>query len=190
MKKQPKITAATRNAFIEAFFVLYEKKPIEKISIRELSEKAGYNRSTFYQYFKDIYDLFYQIEDDMVHYMKEIIGQHIGKNHPEEVFISVFSTIFREKSKYFHVIFNQTPHNHFSQKLKEEMVPLFAEKMNFPIDQPQTQYLLDFYFSGILSVFRRKALSPQDMTQEEFAKLIKSIVDGMQRSGLFPNNIE
>lgn len=32
-------------------------KPLEKISIRELTEKANVNRQTFYYHFEDIYDL-------------------------------------------------------------------------------------------------------------------------------------
>ena len=190
MKKQSQITTATRNAFFEALFVLHEKKPVEKITVRELSEKAGYNRSTFYQYFKDLPDLIFQIENDMIQYIKELISQHIGKNHPEEVFIHVFTTIFQEKSNYLKVVFSQTPYNHFSQKIKEEMTPLFAQKMKLPLEQPQTRYLLDFYFSGILSVFRRRSLFPQEISTEEFEKLIKKIVDVMQKSELFISSNE
>ena len=34
--------------FLTAFWKLYEKKELEKISIRELCQTAGYNRTTFY----------------------------------------------------------------------------------------------------------------------------------------------
>lgn len=43
--------------FLTAFWKLYEKKELEKISIRELCQTAGYNRTTFYVYYDDIYDL-------------------------------------------------------------------------------------------------------------------------------------
>ncbi|MCD8390562.1 MAG: TetR/AcrR family transcriptional regulator C-terminal domain-containing protein [Firmicutes bacterium] len=33
-----------------------KKKPVQKISIRELTQKANINRQTFYYHFKDIYD--------------------------------------------------------------------------------------------------------------------------------------
>ena len=48
---------STKGNFITAFWQLYEDKRIEKISIRELCQVAGYNRATFYAHFKDIYDL-------------------------------------------------------------------------------------------------------------------------------------
>lgn len=58
MNKQPEITHATREAFIEAFVILYKQKPMEKITVKELAALAGYNRTTFYHYFDDIYALY------------------------------------------------------------------------------------------------------------------------------------
>ena len=51
---------STKENIIEAFWKLYAEKPIEKITIQELMNKAGYHRSVFYVYFKDIYDLLEQ----------------------------------------------------------------------------------------------------------------------------------
>lgn len=66
MHKSPKITDATRQAFLEAFCILCNKKPVGKITIKEITAKAGYNRCTFYQYFHDVYDLLAYIEDEVI----------------------------------------------------------------------------------------------------------------------------
>ena len=50
MKKQPHITEQAKNNLRIAFWSLYAQKPIEKISIKEITELAGYNRGTFYLY--------------------------------------------------------------------------------------------------------------------------------------------
>jgi AcrR family transcriptional regulator len=71
VKKQPQITEKTRQMFINVFCELYSKKPIEKISAQEIANRAGYNRSTFYQYFTDIYELLNFIENDLLNYIKE-----------------------------------------------------------------------------------------------------------------------
>lgn len=70
------LTAAdkTRQAFIEAFCLLYNQKPIEKITVQEIAKKAGYNRSTFYQYFLDIDDLLDEVENTMLEYICEKRG--------------------------------------------------------------------------------------------------------------------
>lgn len=71
MKKQPQITEKTRQKFVEVFCELYSQKPIEKISVQEIANKSGYNRSTFYQYFTDIYELLDSVENDLLNDIKK-----------------------------------------------------------------------------------------------------------------------
>ena len=49
-----------------ALLSLNKEQRIEEISIRELTQKAGISRSTFYAYFDDIYSLREKIEDDIL----------------------------------------------------------------------------------------------------------------------------
>lgn len=60
MRKQPEVTEQTKTNLRTAFWELYKEKPIEKITIKEITDAAGYNRGTFYLYYKDVYDLFTQ----------------------------------------------------------------------------------------------------------------------------------
>ncbi len=56
----------TKNSIIDAFIQLRAKKPLEKITIRELSQLAGINKATFYLHYQDIYDLAHQLETDVI----------------------------------------------------------------------------------------------------------------------------
>lgn len=47
MKKQPQITEQTKDKLRSAFWTLYSSKPIDKITIKEITDLAGYNRGTF-----------------------------------------------------------------------------------------------------------------------------------------------
>ena len=47
----------TKNSIINAFIQLRASKPLEKITVKELSELAYINKATFYTYYQDIYDL-------------------------------------------------------------------------------------------------------------------------------------
>ena len=51
MKKQPQVTAITRQNIADAFWELYKTKPMEQITVKDVIAKAGYNRGTFYEYF-------------------------------------------------------------------------------------------------------------------------------------------
>lgn len=60
--KQPAVTEQTKTNLRRAFWQLYEQKPIQKITVKQITDLAGYNRGTFYLYFKDVYDLLEDIE--------------------------------------------------------------------------------------------------------------------------------
>ena len=65
MKKHPEATALTRENLLQAFWSLYCRKEITHISVKQITDRAGYNRSTFYEYFVDT-DLLNQLEDSLI----------------------------------------------------------------------------------------------------------------------------
>lgn len=61
----------TKKSIKEAFLKLRAEKPLEKITVKELAELAYINKATFYSYYKDIYDLAEQLEDEVIHSIVE-----------------------------------------------------------------------------------------------------------------------
>ena len=186
MKKQPQRTAMTRSILIDTSIELCEQKEIDKITVSELSCKAGYNRSTFYQYFDDTYHLLSCIEDDLLLYIKDTVVKQIGKERPEEFFINGFIRIHTEKGKVLKLLLRRNSSNQFPTKLKEALIPAFATQMHLDAADEQVIYILDFYLSGIISVLSRWVTAETPMPPEEYALLMRRIVEGMGKSGLFP----
>lgn len=58
-------TAYTRMVIKEALYALLEKKYLSQITVKELCEKAGINRATFYRNYADIYDLYGKLEEEL-----------------------------------------------------------------------------------------------------------------------------
>ncbi len=48
----------TKKMITESVFRLAEKKPLNKITVRDITDDCGITRNTFYYYFHDIYDVF------------------------------------------------------------------------------------------------------------------------------------
>lgn len=71
-----KTKCAIRNAFLQ----LRSKKPLEKITVKELSTLANINKATFYLHYHDIYDLSESLERDVVQSCLD------GIEHPENIF--------------------------------------------------------------------------------------------------------
>ena len=47
----------TKDAIAKALTDLLQERPIEKITIKDITDRCGINRQTFYYHFSDIYDL-------------------------------------------------------------------------------------------------------------------------------------
>ena len=56
----------TKRNIINAFIELRAKKPLERITVKELSELALINKATFYSHYEDVYDLSKQLEDETI----------------------------------------------------------------------------------------------------------------------------
>ncbi len=186
MKKQPERTAMTRSILIDTFLELSKEKPLDKITVSEICSKAGYNRSTFYQYFSDTRHLLSDIGEDLMLYIKDTVINQVGKAHPESYFIESFIHIYEEKRYVLKLLLGDNP-NSFSVKLKETMIPLFSKQMQMPIGDEETIYKLDFYLSGIISMVSRWVTSEPAMPPEQYALITRQIVEGMRKSGLFPS---
>ncbi|MBQ8296990.1 MAG: TetR/AcrR family transcriptional regulator [Ruminococcus sp.] len=73
-------TERTRKNIINAFLQLRSKKPLEKITVKELSALAEINKATFYLHYHDIYELAETLENEVVQATLH------GIEHPELIF--------------------------------------------------------------------------------------------------------
>ncbi len=64
----------TKRSIHNAFLELRAKKPLERITVRELCEKAEISKATFYLHYRDMFDLSEQLQSevirDIVQYVK------------------------------------------------------------------------------------------------------------------------
>ena len=74
MNKQDSKYFNTASYMDEALLVLLEKKDYDFITVKEVCQTAGVNRSTFYLHYTDIYDLLEQTENDLKNEILEIVN--------------------------------------------------------------------------------------------------------------------
>jgi AcrR family transcriptional regulator len=76
-------TQLTYSLLRQAFTDLLKHKPIQRITVKELCQKAGVNRSTFYAHYVDIYDLLAKLEEDMVEDFQKALDPLLGAGTEE-----------------------------------------------------------------------------------------------------------
>lgn len=63
----------TRAAIEQAFYDLAQTKDVSRITVRELTERSGVSRGTFYLHYHDVYDLLSQREAEILAQLKEAL---------------------------------------------------------------------------------------------------------------------
>lgn len=68
-------TQYTRRAMQDALVELLERKPLARITVRELCDLADVNRSTFYAHYDGLEDLLHDIEDEAIAWVSAALEQ-------------------------------------------------------------------------------------------------------------------
>jgi len=170
MNKQPEVTGRTRQALVSAFCALYQQKPIERITVQEITRASGYNRSTFYQYFTDIYDLLDYVENDVLAF----VGARVGAGNTS---IHDMLALYEEKGPYLDALFGGFGNNRFFERLKDVM-PIEAFAPSLPNDSPAAPYLAEYHKSTMLSLFSLWQRRGRDLPPDALAELMHRLYSG------------
>ncbi len=103
----------TEKAIKEAFLTLLDKKPIARISVKDIVEECGINRNSFYYHYSDINELVSEIIREEI---DNAIGGHKVVNSLEASFEVALSFILDHKKPMYH-IFNSLSRDSFEKAL-------------------------------------------------------------------------
>ena len=143
----------TKENLTEAFWQLYEKKEISKITVKEITTLAGYNRSTFYEYFKDVYDVLDQLEESLIR--EPMIPLRRPKEGIEaESIMMALSEEFERNKRYFSVLLGDNGDPKFHSKIKNKIKPKIKEKIeSLGIkDETKINILIEYKVSAMIGI--------------------------------------
>ena len=84
----------TRMMIQQTFLDLLKKKPISKITVKEICDIAQINRATFYKHYQDPYDLLEQFQNEAIQGLLDMIEASSEKS-TEQILLSIL-TIMKE----------------------------------------------------------------------------------------------
>jgi hypothetical protein len=175
MKKNPEQTKMTQSNFQEAFWTLYAKQSIDEITVKDICNIAGYNRSTFYQYYADVYDVLRKFEDRFLDEVGEFVLKLVKQANSldaSQTNEAVFE-LLTQNNKYISVLFGPHGDAEFTQKIVETLKPIWI-KYFFRTDQytpAEVDLLMEHYISGLLSMFRKWFFDQNGISVERIVQL-------------------
>ena len=150
----------------EALITLLEKKDFEYITIKEICDTAGVNRSTFYLHYENTSDLLkettrYIIDKHLAYYeidQKRISLQFETCKREELLFITdeylePYLTFIKDNQRLFKISikqFNSLSMNEVYSKMFDHIFSPILERFHVP--EKERAYVMKFYLTGVFAI--------------------------------------
>lgn len=147
--------AKTVRSITNAFLELRARKPLEKITVRELSERAEINKATFYLHYHDIYELSEFLERDVVRSTINAI------THPETIFsdprrfVRELSDAFISNEQLIKILFEGNRSSSFVSLLESEITHIIESHYpDYRIDIEDRMMMTYLIYGGYYTYFK------------------------------------
>lgn len=170
------LSQQTKSAYAHALRNLLIKKPLQKISIGELSTACNKNRNTFYYHFTDIYDLLRWMLQQECDYVLEQIKPY---DSTEDALGYILKYIDNNKSM-IRKIYESMGHDEMRRNYYDNFYALLnavirggEKKMNVSVSDEFRDFLTAFYteaFAGMIVQWIKKedAETPEEFLHKLF----------------------
>lgn len=189
MNKRPELTAKTREAITEAFWRLYKAKGLDSITVKEVAAKAGYNRSTFYQYFPDVPSILRHLELSLIPSAPEDLPPRGASGGGEGARpLREFMELYEKNREYFQVLLGDRGDPAFRGRIKRHVRPLVLGMLQVPPGSGEferelaAEYIISAMIGALDFWFSREDTPPaerfmafmNDMVERGFSRWIKA----------------
>lgn len=133
--KQANRTEQTKESFRRALLTLMQEKPANKITVKELTGMTGYDRTTFYRYYQDIYDLLDDIQESILKDIQELMDRYtedMVRESPYGFIRGMFE---------------------YSQQHKEAILTLFPNRVYLDLNRPILEILRNTVLRNVSYVY-------------------------------------
>lgn len=147
----------------EALLLLLEKKDYDYISVKEVCQKAGVNRSTFYLHYENMNDL---LEETIAHVNRRFYGSFPSGISTEGAvrdgllttskYLTPYLTFIRDNKKVFRLINDKPELFHSSTAFRdyyERIIDPILDKQG--VRPEEKEYVLAFYMGGTIDIVKR-----------------------------------
>ena len=171
------VSQTTKRALEASLKKLLNQKPLNKITINDITEDCGVNRMTFYYHFKDIYDLVdWILTEDAIKVMEgrrsfdtwteafQDILQQVQTNRT--LVLNVYRSVGREQVE------------QYLYRLLDPMLKEFADRetTDITVQDADKQFVIDFYkyalVGMVLEWIRRDMKTDPAVMTERLGKMI------------------
>lgn len=173
-RKSNRRSEKTKRAVFTALAELMCEKELREITVQELSDRADIHRVTFYKHFMDIYDVYEQLEKNILTEVGGLVTRSDDKPL-SEVYSDLFGFIVNNPT-YFKMIFS--PHN--TNTLYQKMMKLimgfnrfvWSESLGLDMTDVRVDNAIRYHCNGAFSIVGNWVQCDFDQPQEDIVKML------------------
>ncbi len=178
---------STKELLAESVLELSKGKPVDKITIREIVENCGMTSGTFYNHFKDKYDLIawiylYQVEEMTLDYLNR-------KGTWESSLMELLSMLKQNHAFYKNVLKNTAGQNSFFEATHVRSIELMRDVVRKRKGADITQeelFDINFYMKGFGCCVEEWIVKELPYSEEELAGYLSRTIPGGIQAYLLP----
>lgn len=170
----------TRMVLKQALLSLMLERPITRITVTEICERAEVNRATFYAHYADPYDLLARIENELFESIRRSIAGGLSSGSLRRILTDICSSI-RENGALCRVIFSEYGDREFLERVlniaRVESMALWRSIVPHAGER-ELERMYAFFSQGSAAVIRGWVLSGMQDAAEEIAAFLERISMG------------
>jgi len=172
----------TQQVLKENLILLLGRKPIEKITVKELCEASSVNRTTFYAHYLDIFDLMSRMKEEMkaeiLRHMESFFFSDSGRK--QDAF-AAFLRFLRKNSLLYLILIHEPGSRGLMQQMWQTTIEMYLHGKNQKESSPPPQktyvlrekeFFLVYHVYGITAVIEAWLGKGALISEEELTDLI------------------
>ena len=187
-------TRRTRSAIREALTEMLALKPVGKITVQELIDRANICRTTFYAHYEDIYDLLSEVENDILSEIREgLEGLDQAPIRVEEQYpaIEAVVAVYARHEKLIRLLNGPNGDPAFDARLQDTIYQqtrdLRKVKEGDAFDEERHRLYSCYVISGGISVLNRLLSSGLPLDPAEASRVLGAMAAAGERVFLAPD---
>lgn len=169
----------TKKKLCDGLLQLMAERPLNKISVKELTELVDVNRGTFYFHYTDVFDLLHKIEDEFFAQFDQMLGNEVQCANKTYPYLQGIFTFLGENSNLCRVLFSSNGDMAFLSRIKklvDERCSSFWRQTIPNGDSKQFELYNSFIINGCIGVIQYWLDDGLRESPEEISRLAGTII--------------
>ena len=164
----------TRRAIQKAFIELLREKPVEKITVKEIAERAEINKTTFYAHYETLDALTDQMEQQTVQMVTEQMTGAQQLLEQPDVFVREMFASLLQATDYLGVV-PTSAMNRFTQHLRDAILEKIKGENIEPSQYENIGAILIFVMNGLFGLLN----TDRKLAQKQLDVIAALVADGI-----------